>query len=132
MDAGPSAVILFVRKAACDARSRTVVMTSVPRDAAVTSAVILFVRRATSDPRSRRLVVTPVSGGAASMSAVILFVRRAASDARSRRLVVTPVSGGAEVTRMSAGRGSKPPGDVNGLDGFCAGTLMPMLLTAVG
>src|SRR4030095_6139903 len=132
MDAGPSAVTLFVRTLGSDARSRTLVVTPVSCSAAVTSAVILFVRRPASDARSRALVVTPVSGGAASMSAVILFVRRPASDARSRTLVVNPVPVGAVVARVSGRGGSKTPGDVlsetvNGLDGFCTGPLMPIL-----
>ena len=49
MDAGPSAVVLFVRESASNARSRTLVLNPVSGVAgggAVTSAVILFVRRA--------------------------------------------------------------------------------------
>src|SRR6266705_379427 len=100
MDAGPSAVILLVRKPASDARSRTLVMASLPGDAAVTSAVILLVRRPPSDARSRAPVVTPVSGGAA----------------------VTRVSG----RRVSESSGDVESGTVNGITGFCTGTLIPV------
>ena len=71
------------------------------------------------------------------MSAVILFVRRPGSDARLCILVVIPVPEGAAVTRVSERAGSKPSGDVssgtvNGLDGFWAATLMPILFASVG
>src|SRR5881275_1475833 len=105
MDAVPSAVILFVRRPASDARSRTLVLDAVSRGVAVTSAVILFVRRPASDARSRTLVLDAVSRGAAITSAVILFVRRPASDARSRGVL----PGGAPVMRVSGRRGSKSP-----------------------
>src|SRR4029453_10997138 len=110
MDAGPSAVILFVCRPASDARSRKLVVTPVPGGATVAAAVILSVRRLASN--SRTLLLNAVSGGAAITSAVILFVRRPASNSRSGRLVLTPVSGGAAVTRASARLGSKLPEDV--------------------
>src|SRR6266403_285876 len=74
MDAGPSAAILFVRRPASDARSRTLVLNPVSGGAAVTSAVILFVRGLASNARSRALVLNALSGGAAITSAVSLFV----------------------------------------------------------
>src|ERR1043166_7516832 len=97
MDDGPSAVILFVRTAASDARLRTLVVNPFP-GATVISAVILFVRRPASNSRSRTLAVNLVSGGT----------------------VLTPVS----IWCRSKPSGVEWAGTVDGFNGFCSGTLM--------
>src|ERR1043166_3855723 len=137
MDAGPSAVILFVRSPASDARERTVGATPAAEGAAVTPVVILLVCNSASAGRPATGLVMSVPGGAATMSAVILPVCRPASDEWSRTSVIDPVPKGAAVTRVSGRLGSKSPADaesgtVTALDGFGTGTLMPMRLVPVG
>src|SRR5204862_404932 len=105
MDAGPSAVILFVRRPASDARSRTLVLNPVSGGAAVAAAVILFVRRPASDARSRALVLNPVSGGA-TVAAPRSRPATAAPTSLGLRCDQRQIRAGGETGRATIGRPS--------------------------